>query len=187
MKTIFLNAMRELTREVLNDVIEYLDDCEVFLPDFRHAVHRHMGGSYVTRKASGCFLHLGCYPTRFVTEWWVMHEVGHILWHFYQPCRDRAFNRNFGVEAPDDYEEIHRKLAFYGPLAHTLRLRPHGEPSPYGARGGGEERFCELIGLMYARGGFDQEPPGDLSALWNVCWNHGVARMTHDRIHPGMT
>jgi len=27
-----------MTRNVLNDVIEYLDDCDVFLPDFRHAI-----------------------------------------------------------------------------------------------------------------------------------------------------
>lgn len=177
-----LNRMRDMTRDVLSDVVEYLDACDVFVPDFRHAIHRSIGGSYVSDTPSGCFLHLGCYPTRFVAEWWVMHEIGHVLWHFYQPCRNATFKRYFGAEMPDNYDDIHRKLAFYGPIATTVRLRPRGEPSPYGAQAGGEERFCELIGLMYTTGGFDQRPPKDLNTIWRACWNHGLARMTHDKI-----
>jgi hypothetical protein len=182
MKAALLKLMQNRTRDVLTDVIEYLDDCDVFLPDFRHAIHRRIGGSYVSDNAFGCFLHLGCYPTRFIAEWWVMHEIGHVLWYFYEPCRHPTFKRYFGAEQPDNYDDIHRKLSFYGPLATRVGLRSHGEPSSYGAQGGGEERFCELIGLMYATGGFDQRPPNDLEAMWSVCWNHGLARMTHDKI-----
>ena len=182
MKSVFFNRMKVTTHNVLVDVIEYLWACDVCLPDFRHAIHRHIGGSYVSETSSGCFLHLGCYPTEFVAEWWVMHEVGHVLWHFYQPCRNLTFKRYFGAELPDNYDDIHRKLSFYGPLAAPVGLRPRGEPSPYGAQAGGEERFCELLGLMYATGGFDQRPPKDLNAMWNACWNHGLARMTHDNI-----
>jgi len=182
MKTIALNGLKDLTRDVLNDVIEYLDDCDVFLPDFRHAIHTRVSGSYVSDTANGPFLHLGCYPTRFIAEWFVMHEVGHVLWHFYEPCCNRTFKRYFGAPMPDNYDDIHRKLALYGPFAATLRLRPRGEPSAYGRDGGGEERFCELIGLMYATGGFDQRPPNDLRAMWRACWNHGLARMTDDKI-----
>ena len=73
-----------MTRSVLNEVLEYLDACGVFVPDFRHAIHLRMSGSYVTETPTGCFLHLGCYATRFIAEWFVMHEVGHVLWHFYE-------------------------------------------------------------------------------------------------------
>ena len=172
------NAMRDMTRNVLNDVIAYLDACGVFLPDFRHAIHRRLVGSYVIEAPKGCFLHLGCYPTYFVAEWWVMHEVGHVLWRFYEPCRDRTFKRYFGTGIPDNYDDMHRNLSAYGPPAAIFHLRPHGEPSLYGAQGGGEERFCELIGFMYATGGFDQCPPKDLRRMWSVCWNHGLSQMT---------
>lgn len=85
MKTALLKLMQSRTRDVLHDVIEHLDACGVFLLDFHHVIHRRIGGSYSRDTASGYFLHLGCYPTRFVTEWWVMHEVGHVLWYFYEP------------------------------------------------------------------------------------------------------
>jgi len=182
MKTIVLNRLKNLTHNVLSEVIEYLDERDVFVPDFRHAIHKRICGSYFSDAPAGPFLHLGCYPTRFIAEWWVMHEVGHVLWHFYEPCRDRKFAKYFGAPRPDDYDDIHRKLAFYGPIAATLGLRPRGEPSPYGRDGGGEERFCELIGLMYATGGFDQHAPKDLQRMWSACWNNGLARMTNDNV-----
>ena len=182
MKTALLKLLQSQTRDVLHDVIEHLDACGVFLPDFHHVIHRRIAGSYFRDTASGCFLHLGCYPTRFVAEWFVMHEVGHVLWHFYEPCRRPTFKRYFGADVPDNYVDLHRSLSFYGPIATFVGLRPGGEPSPYGAQAGGEERFCELLGLMYATGGFDRRPPNDLKALWSACWNHGLARMTHANI-----
>ena len=42
---------------------------------------------------------------------------------------------------------------------------------------GGEERFCELIALMHAHGGFARQPPRDLDGLWRICWDEGLARM----------
>jgi hypothetical protein len=41
-----------------------------------------------------------------------------------------------------------------------------------------EERFCELIGLMYANGNFSKDPPADLVELWDTCWSAGLVRMT---------
>ena len=171
-----------MTRSVLNEVLEYLDACGVFVPDFRHAIHLRMSGSYVTETPTGCFLHLGCYATRFIAEWFVMHEVGHVLWHFYEPSRNHIFKRYFGAGRPENYDDVHRWHSWRGPLRAGLGVRLRGEPSEYGALGGGEERFCELLGFMYATGGFDKAPPKDLSAMWRACWQHGLSRMTHDKI-----
>ena len=173
-----------LTREVFNDVLDHLARSGVFVPDFRHRIHHRFFGSYFTHTRRGPLLHLGCYPTLFSTEWFVMHEVGHVLWYFYEPCRKRAFKRFFGSPAPDDYDDIHAKLSWRGPLLPDL-ARPQGEPSPYGAEGGGEERFCELIGLMYARGGFDRRPPRDLRRMWSAAWDNGLARMTRAKVRNG--
>ncbi|MEI6236138.1 MAG: hypothetical protein WCT04_24040 [Planctomycetota bacterium] len=173
-------AKPELTRDIFNEVLDYLGRCSIFVPSFRHRIAHRFFGSHFIDADAGPFLLLGCYPSRFMTEWLVMHEVGHVLWHFYQPCRSRAFRRLFGVPQPNDYSDIHERLSWYGPFMPCVR--PPGEPSFYGAEGGGEERFCELIGRMYATGGFDNRPPKDLSAMWNACWNHGLARMTHDKI-----
>jgi hypothetical protein len=177
-------AAPELTREVLNDVIAYLSDSGVFLPAFRHRIHRRFFGSHFVVTESGPFLLLGCYPSRFVTEWMVMHEIGHVLWHFYQPCRDPVFRRYFGAPTPDadDYHEIHKRLSWRGPVLHRTNLRPRGEPSPYGAAGGGDERFCELIGLMYSSDDGFHKPPSDLSSMWRACWANGLSRMTRKRL-----
>jgi hypothetical protein len=174
-------ANSELTRAVFIDVLEYLNRSGVFVPPFRHRIQRRFFGSGFTDADRGPFLLLGCYPSRFATEWFVMHEVGHVLWHFYDPCRNRVFRQFFGSPLPDDYDDIHERLSWRGPL-QAVTMRPSGEPSSYGAEGGGEERFCELIGFMYATGGFDRRPPRDLRATWHACWDHGLARMTYDKI-----
>jgi hypothetical protein len=51
------------------------------------------------------------------------------------------------------------------------------QPSWYGTRVGGQERFCELIGLILAHRDFTQSPPQDLAKLWDTCWHHGLSRM----------
>lgn len=172
-------ANPELTRDIFNEVLDYLDRCNVFVPPFRHRINQRFFGSHFIDADAGPFLLLGCYPSRFVTEWFVMHEVGHVLWHFYQPCRNRAFRQLFGSPEPDDYFDIHMRLSWRGPF--RPRARPPGEPSFYGAEGGGEERFCELIGFLYATGGFDRRPPRDLRALWTVCWD-ALTRMTSAKL-----
>lgn len=176
-------ANSERTRTAFTNVLDYLDRSGVFLPPLRHRITNRFFGSHFTDADRGPFLLLSCYPPNdFVTEWFVMHEVGHVLWHFYEPCRNRAFRSVFGVPEPDNYHQIYRNLSWQGPALQLLGRRPHGEPSPYGEQGGGEERFCELIGLMYATGGFDQCPPKDLRIMWETCWHHGLARMTNDKI-----
>lgn len=175
-KSVKFPFSRELTRAVLNEVCQYLEACDIYVPQFKLTIHRKPGGSSVKHDIRD-HLNLGCYPTRFMTEWWVMHEMGHILWNYYSPCDNRKFAQAFGAPQPEDYDDIHRKYSPFSTLAETLRMRPENEPSPYGAKAGGEERFCELLGLMYASGGFDQAPPEDLEKLWNVCWHSGLADM----------
>jgi hypothetical protein len=111
-----------------------------------------------------------------------LHELGHVLRACHRPLRRNAFRVAFGQASPRDYHEIHRREAWK--TASTLRLswwpgphRPAGQPSHYGMTAGGEERFCELIALMHAHGGFAQQPPDDLDDLWRTCWNDGLARM----------
>ena len=109
------------------------------------------------------------------------------------PCQLRGRDRllkdgrraAFGEQPPPDYLSVHGREAWKTTLALNLNLsgrpgphRPEGEPSWYGARAGGEERFCELIGLMWAQGDFSDPPPDDLADLWDCCWTHGLARMT---------
>lgn len=175
-------ANPERTRKILNEIIEYLGQSGIFLPDFRHRIYRKFSGSEF--KPSGPSLMLGCYTTRYITEWFVMHEIGHVLWHFYDPCRDRTFRRYFGAPMPkyEEYLDIHRQFSWKGPVLHKTGFRPQGEPSPYGEKGGGEERFCELIGLMYSSKHGFHKPPSDLRAMWRACWEHGLSRMTRKRL-----
>lgn len=165
-----------LTKDVLRDVLEYLASCGLSVPRFRTRVYRRLGGSYFLHGVRGPTLNLGCYGLRFWTEWFVMHEVGHVLWDFYDPCRNRMFRRWFGEPTPANYDSL-GNLPWRGPVLGKV-ARPIGEPSHYGAAAGGEERFCELLGYMYAHGGFDRQAPSDLRRIWSVCWIHGLSRMS---------
>lgn len=110
-------------------------------------------------------------------------ELGHLLWHLHRPLRWKRFREAFGEPRPRDYDSLAREEGWKTAVSWKLSTlsgphRPKGQPSWYGARAGGEECFCELIGLMYANGDFAKAPPADLADLWNCCWNHGLARMT---------
>jgi len=167
---------------------DYLRSSGIRLPDFEITCEPPegrlpIGGSCVDGYGRFLRLNMGRYPTAFLRNWFAMHELGHILWETHKPLRWKRFREEFGEPRPRDYIELHRKHSWK--TAGSWRLswfpgpqRPPGQPSWYGACAGGEERFCELLGLMHAHGDFSQDPPDDLSDLWECCWNEGLARMT---------
>ena len=164
---------------------DYLRSCGIQLPRFKlsPATGRLLGGSHTEtdRPYRVC---IGRFLTPFIRRWFAMHELGHLLWAEHRPLRNKGFRRHFGEPLPEDYDSQHVKHAWktvcVGPLSRFPGLhRPRGQPAWYGALAGGEERFCELIALMYANcGGFDGRPPADLEGLWDCCWKHGLSRMT---------
>lgn len=170
-----------LGRETVKEAAAYLRSCGIRLPKFRITTEaperQRFGGSFVDGNRGKLRLNVGSYPTAFLRAWFAMHELGHVLWAAHQPLRWKRFRGEFGAPRPEDYDGIHKQESWKTAAAGG-RLRPTGEPSYYGAMGGGEERFCELIALMYARGGFDREPPSDLADRWNLCWEAGLSRMT---------
>jgi hypothetical protein len=168
-------------RSAVTEASAYLRSCGIRLPQYRVTTKRSkgrvpFGGSYVTDHGGTLLLNMGCYPTLFLRRWFAMHELGHVLWHLNRPLRWKDFRKEFGQPAPKDYNEVHQREAWKTALSRGM-IRPAGEPSFYGARAGGEERFCELIGLMFATRDFSLDPPDDLADLWNTCWNHGLSRM----------
>jgi hypothetical protein len=176
-------------REAVRCAASYLRSCGIRLPRFRLTTEwaslMSVGGSHVHWSGRSYHLNMGRYPTTFLRHWFAMHELGHLLWLRHDPLRRKGFRTAFGDPLPPDYDSLHRRESWKTPLALQLYLprrpgphRPAGEPSWYGARAGGEERFCELIGLMYAHGDFSKEPPDDLADLWDCCWEHGLSRMT---------
>ncbi len=166
-----------------NRAIHYLKSCGIRLPEFRLTFsEKFVGGSEVNYDPLR--LTMGNYPNTFVRNWFAMHEIGHLLWAEHQPLRHMMFRKYFGDPAPerDEYEKIYKRDSWKTAATHKLSWlsgphRPSGQPSHYGANAGGEECFCELIGLLYANGDFSNDPPADLEALWSVCWSDGLARM----------
>jgi hypothetical protein len=163
---------------------DYVRAQGIFLPRFALSAvtGRFMGGARTTVDKP-YRLRIGTYPTSFLRRWFAMHELGHLLWAEHAPLRSRVFRRCFGEPLPRDYDDMpgrHSwKTVVAGPLSRFPGPhRPKGEPSWYGAIAGGEERFCELIALMYANYyGFDAQPPPDLAELWNACSRYGLSRM----------
>lgn len=161
------------TRDAFNDALEYLESCEIFVPDFRHRIDRRWGKSYVDTSRRVVFMRLGCYPTRQWADWFAMHELMHVLVDAYGLMRRRKFKAVFGAPEPDDYDELQWKT-----LA-PRRTRPLGYPSFYARDGGGEEHFAELVAFMYTSDrGFAAAAPADLRRSWSAAWNHGLAKMT---------
>lgn len=169
-------------RAAVAEAADYLRYCGIRLPRFRVTTEPpkgrlKWGGSFVDGSGRSLRLHIGHYPTPFLRNWFAMHELGHVLWDLHRPHRWKRFRAEFGEPQPDNYESIHKWES--AKTAATLgKVRPHGEPSHYGANAGGEERFCELLGLMWACGDFTEFPPEDLTDLWDTCWEHGLSRMT---------
>lgn len=173
----------------MNRATSRLHSLGIRVPEFTLTTEREsrfpFGGSFVDFNDCGR-LNMGRYPTKFLRNWLAMHELGHLLWAEHQPLQNNHFRSAFGAPFPPDYEKICRSESWKTALALNLNPfnqplgpglhRPEGEPSWYGARAGGEERFCELIGLMWAHGSFSN-PPADLKNLWDCCWTHGLARM----------
>jgi len=177
------------SKDAVRDAAAYLRSCGIHLPNFRVTAEKHpdkpYGGSFVDGFGGQLRVNLGRYadPTPFTCNWFAMHELGHVLWAVHRPLRWKQFRSMFGEPAPKDYDDLSGREVWK--TAATWKLswfsgphRPKGEPSWYGARAGGEERFCELIGLMYAHGDFSKKPPEDLTDLWDCCWHHGLSRMT---------
>ena len=172
-------------KDAVDRVTDYLHSCNIRVPsfDFTTTWEERIGGSHVTSEGKVIQFNMGRYPTDFLRNWFAMHEMGHVLWSCHQPLRSKAFREAFGAPEPRNYNAIHLSESWKTPASFKLSWhpgphRPKGEPSWYGARAGGEERFCELIGLMYAHGDFSKEPPSDLADLWDTCWTHGLSRMT---------
>jgi hypothetical protein len=173
-------------KEAVDEAFDYLRQCGIRLPRFRVTVEAGivgLGGSFVSGTGRALRLNMGYYPTTFLRQWFAMHELGHVLWRHHKPLRWKRFRQEFGEPCPRNYEEIHKKYSAITAVSSKLSWypgphRPKGQSSWYGNYGGGEERFCELIGLMWANKDFSAEPPSDLTELWDACWNHGLARMT---------
>jgi len=166
----------------------YLRSCGIRLPQFEVTAKRDedrkipVGGSYVMHEGKETLLNMGRYPTTFLARWFAIHELGHVLWLGHRPLRWPGFRKLFGEPEPENYETIYSresyKTVMFGTLSwHCGPQRPRGEPSWYGKLAGGEERFCELLALMYANADFATPPPADLEDLWNGCWTHGLSRM----------
>jgi hypothetical protein len=163
--------------------VRYLKACGIRLPHFKlDQSDQRVGGSLVQYRPLR--LTIGNYPNTFVRNWFAMHEIGHLLWEKHRPLRRMAFRRHFGDPMPEEdaYNLIHKRQSWKTAATHKLSWwagphRPSGQPSHYGALAGGEERFCELIALMYAHGDFSKDPPSDLAELWDVCWSEGLPRM----------
>lgn len=171
-----------LGREAVQQAAAYLRSCGIRLPRFRVTTeapeNRRPGGSFVDGHGGTLRLNIGRYPGSFLRHWFAMHELGHVLWAHHQPLRWKRFRNEFGAPRPKDYDTIHKSES-WKTAASFGKLRPPREPSFYGALGGGDERWAELLALMYvARAGFDREPPSDLADLWSICWHDGLSRMT---------
>lgn len=178
---------RTLGTRAVHDAAAYLGSCEIRLPHFKLTTNppeeRRYGGSFVDSSSGSLRLNIGNYPTTFLRNWFAMHELGHILWASHQPLRWKRFRYAFGDPAPEDYERLAAQEAWKTPTTWRFSWfpglpRPTGQPSWYGARAGGQERFCETLSLMWANGDFSKPPPADLAELWDVCWDHGLSRMT---------
>lgn len=170
-------------KAAVKEAASYLRSCGIRLPRFRLTTEPHeenlfgVGGSFVDGFGGYLRLNAGRYPTIFLRRWFAMHELGHILWDLHNPLRWKRFREEFGEPQPSDYDEIY-KWESPKTVGTFGKIRPKGQPSYYGARAGGEERFCELLALMWVRGDFTKAPPKDLIDLWNTCWHHGLERMT---------
>jgi len=175
-------------RAAVIEAAVYLRCCGIRLPHYRITIEppegrTPFGGSFVDDFDGTLRLNMGRYPTRFLRNWFAMHELGHLLWHLHRPLHWKRFRQEFGEPRPVNYDAMATaeawKTAATGPASWFAGPhRPKGQPSWYGTRAGGEERFCELLGLMWAHGDFSKAPPGDLAELWDTCWDHGLARMT---------
>lgn len=177
--------MKVMAKDAVDRAVDYLRACRIRVPSFNLTTdwERRLGGSHVTWEGKAIQLNMGCYPTNFLRNWFAMHEMGHVLWACHHPLRSKSFRAAFGEPFPEDYDAIWLSESWKTPASFKLSWytgphRPKGEPSCYGARAGGEERFCELIALMYAHGDFSKQPPPDLADLWDTCWTHGLAKMT---------
>ena len=180
-----LTRSEMLARDAVHQAAAYLRHCGIRVPRFTITTKwdAPLGGSEVSYNGTTSKLNMGRYPTSFLRNWFAMHELGHVLWNGHSPLRWKKFREAFGAPQPADYLGLHRseswKTAALGRLSWLAGPhRPAGEPSWYGALAGGEERFCELIALMYANEDFVEASPPDLHELWHVCWTHGLARMT---------
>lgn len=175
-------------RAAVREAADYLRYCGIRLPRFRITTEPRggripVGNSYVTGFGGILRLNMGRYPTLFLRRWFAMHELGHVLWDLHRPLRWKRFREEFGEPESSDYdgkaaEEAWKTAASWRFSRRTGPHRPVGQPSWYGARAGGQERFCELLGLMWAHGDFTEAPPRDLAELWDTCWEHGLSRMT---------
>ena len=178
------NKVTRSTKAV-REAAAYLRSCCIHLPKFRLVASdegRLYGGSFVAVSGTSPLVNIGDYPTAFLRNWFAMHELGHLLWASHRPLRWKSFRKEFGDPPPAGYGDLARVEAWKTPGTWKLSWRPgaprpEGQPSWYGARAGGQERFCELLGFMWAHGDFSEPPPADLAGLWDCCWHQGLSRM----------
>ena len=168
----------DTTRASLNEALAYLAECNIYVPKFTRRYRRSgilgIGGSGVTETDNGILVELGVYPTSYSTNWFVMHELGHVLVAYHRPLRNKRFCAEFGTRQPAT--EIYNRLQKYCVVPTAFRSR--GYASMYGEKGGGEEHFCELLAFMYvSENGFAGRPEKDLAKPWRIAWNDGLALM----------
>jgi len=179
-----LEKEQQLAKDAVREAVAYLRRCGIRVPRFVLTTEWNapIGGSSVSFDGRVSRLNFGRYPNTFLRNWLAMHEIGHVLWNEHQPLRRKKFREAFGAPAPENYDTLHRTESWKTAATHRLSWlpgihRPHGEPSWYGATAGGEEKFAELIALLYSCEDFAESPPPDLRELWDTCWNHGLAHM----------
>lgn len=175
---------KQLAKDAVRRAVKYLRACKIKVPRFALTTNWNtpIGGSMVIFDGTRSHLNMGRYPTAFLRDWLAMHELGHVLWNHHQPLRRKKFRVAFGAPAPANYHQLHLRHSWKTAATHRLSWlpgihRPAGEPSWYGAKAGGQERFCEVLGLLWAQSNFAADPPPDLAELWDTCWHQGLAHM----------
>ena len=116
------------------------------------------------------------------------YELGHVLKHNFNLARFADWEANFTESQSDVYQKtpseimatLNPKIGLHERRCEVLRIqmipldimwesrRPHGEPSAYGQKKGGEERFCEVLRLMYEHDFILSDKLSDIKDLWRT-------------------
>lgn len=154
------------TEKALDAAIEYLEENGFDVPWFDVEFIERIGGSMVF--PDDCSMRLGVYPGKRTRDWFVMHELIHLL-VVHHGLED--------LPAPFDQEEPEKEPDWVV-RAGMDSCRSTGYPSMYAELGGGEEFLCEMFAFMYTRaGGFSGKPPVDLAKAWDIAWNEVSTQM----------
>jgi hypothetical protein len=153
------------TKQAVEDALKYLRKCDIIVPHFKTQYKSNPHGCMVLCDEV-CTLTTGTFISKKMADWFMMHELVHVLCYHYEPIKNRRFAREFGEPQPSDYLEVTWTSAL------PSICRPAGYASIYGKLGGGEEHFAELVAYMYTSvQGFAAKPPDDLAKAWKIAWS----------------